>query len=77
MKKNSEKTLCSCLNVKEFLARNRCDIWKLSGCNGIRERGFLNDVFGGTNYKVGESHYEVRHNNETYSRAAVSSIFHK
>ena len=26
----SESTLWICLNVKEFLARNRCDIWSLS-----------------------------------------------
>ena len=32
----SESTLCSCLNVKEFLARNRRHIWCLSHSNGIR-----------------------------------------
>ena len=30
----SESTLYSCLNVKELLARNRLDIWRLSDCNG-------------------------------------------
>ena len=32
----SESTLCSCLNVKEFLDRNRRDIWSLSESNGIQ-----------------------------------------
>ena len=31
----SESTFYSCLNVKELLARNRCDIWSLSNSNGI------------------------------------------
>ena len=30
----SESTLYSCLNVEELLARNRCDIYNLSDCNG-------------------------------------------
>ena len=30
----SESTLYIYLNVKELLARNRCDIWSLSDCNG-------------------------------------------
>ena len=30
----SNSTLCSCLNVKELLARNRRDILNLSNCNG-------------------------------------------
>ena len=30
----SESTLYSCLNVKELLAQNRCDIWNLSDCSG-------------------------------------------
>ena len=29
----NECTLSSCLNVKELLNRNRCDIWSLSNCN--------------------------------------------
>ena len=29
----SESTLCSCLNVKELLARSRREIWSLSDCN--------------------------------------------
>ena len=29
----SESTFYSCLNVKEFLARNRREIWSLSDCN--------------------------------------------
>ena len=29
----SESTLCSCLNVKELLARSRPKIWSLSDCN--------------------------------------------
>ena len=31
----SESELCSCLNVKELFARNRRNIWSLSGSNGI------------------------------------------
>ena len=31
----SESILYSCLNVKELLARNRCNIWYLSGSIGI------------------------------------------
>ena len=27
---------CSCVNVKELLNQNRCDIWNLSDCNEIR-----------------------------------------
>ena len=38
----SESTLhSSCLDVKEFLARNRCDIWSLSDYNGIRIHNHL------------------------------------
>ena len=37
----SESTLYSCLNVKEFLARNRHDIWILSDNNGIRTHNHL------------------------------------
>ena len=37
----SESTLCSCLNVKELLARNRCDIWSLSDSNGGRTHKHL------------------------------------
>ena len=33
---HSESTLYSCLNVKELIARNRCDILSLSGSNEIR-----------------------------------------
>ena len=32
----SESTLYSCLNVKELLARSRCEIWRLSDCNWTR-----------------------------------------
>ena len=32
----SESRLCSCLNVNEILARNRCNIWSFSGSNEIR-----------------------------------------
>ena len=32
----SDSTLCSCLNVKELLVRNRRDIWSLSDSNEIR-----------------------------------------
>ena len=31
----SQSTLCSCQNVKELLALNRCDIWNLSDRNVI------------------------------------------
>ena len=37
----SESTLCSYLDIRELLARNRCDIWKLSGCNGIQIHSHL------------------------------------
>ena len=37
----SEFTIYSCLNVKEFLARNRCDIWSLIDCNGTRTHNHL------------------------------------
>ena len=37
----SESTHCSCLNVKELLARNRRDIWSLSDCNRIRPHHHL------------------------------------
>ena len=37
----SESTLYSCLNVKELLAQNRCDIWSLSDSNGIRTHNHL------------------------------------
>ena len=36
-----ECTLCSCMNVKEFLARNRRDIWSLSDSNWIRTYNHL------------------------------------
>ena len=37
----SESTLCSYLIVKELLAQNRYDIWKLSDCNRIRIHNHL------------------------------------
>ena len=37
----SESTLYSCLNVKEFLAQNRREIWSLSDCNGTRTHKHL------------------------------------
>ena len=37
----SRTTLCSCLNFKELLARNRRDILSLSECNGIRTHNHL------------------------------------
>ena len=37
----SESTLYSCINVKELLARNRCDIWSLSDSNRIRTHNRL------------------------------------
>ena len=37
----TESTLYSCLNVKELLAQNRCDIWCLSDSNGIRTQNHL------------------------------------
>ena len=37
----SESALYSCLNVKEFLVRNRADIWSLSDSNGIRTQNHL------------------------------------
>ena len=37
----SESTLCSCLNVKELLARSRRKIWRLSDCNWTRTQSHL------------------------------------
>ena len=37
----SESTLYSCLNVKELLSRNKCDIWSLSDCNGTGTHNHL------------------------------------
>ena len=37
----SESILNSCVNVKELFARNRCDIWSLSDCNGTRTHNHL------------------------------------
>ena len=37
----SESTLYSCLNVKEFFAHNRRDIWSLSDSNGIQTHNHL------------------------------------
>ena len=31
----SESTLYSCLDVKELLAQNRCNIWSLNDNNGV------------------------------------------
>ena len=36
-----ESTLYSCLNVKEFLARNRREIWSLSDSNGTQTHNHL------------------------------------
>ena len=37
----SYSALYSCLNVKDLLARNRCDIWSLSDSNGIQTHNHL------------------------------------
>ena len=37
----SESTLCICLNVKELLARSRCEIWSLSDYNWTRTHNHL------------------------------------
>ena len=37
----SESTLYSCLNVKELLARSRCEIWRWSDCNWTRTQNHL------------------------------------
>ena len=37
----SDSALYSCLNVKELLAQNRCDIRSLSDSNGIRAHDHL------------------------------------
>ena len=37
----SESTHYSCRNVKELLAQKRCNIWVLSGSNGIRTHNHL------------------------------------
>ena len=36
-----ESTLSSCLNVKEFLARDRRDNWSLNDSNGIQTHNHL------------------------------------
>ena len=36
-----ESTLYSCLNVKELLAQNRCNIWSLNDRNGTRTHNHL------------------------------------
>ena len=38
---HSESTLYSCLDVKELLTWNRCDIWSLSDCNGTWNHNHL------------------------------------
>ena len=37
----SESTLYSCLNIKELLARYRCENWSLSDCNWNRTQNHL------------------------------------
>ena len=37
----SESTICSCLNVKELLARSRRKVWSLSDCNWTRAHNHL------------------------------------
>ena len=37
----SESTLHSWVNIKEFLAQNKCDIWSLSDSSGIRTHNYL------------------------------------
>ena len=37
----SESTLYSCLNVKELLAQNRCDIWSLGDSGNIQTHNHL------------------------------------
>ena len=37
----SESIFYIFLNIKELLARNRCDIWRLSNCNWIRTHNHL------------------------------------
>ena len=37
----SESTLCSCLNIKKLLGRNRYDIWSLSDSNGTQTHNHL------------------------------------
>ena len=37
----SESTLYSCLNVKELLARSRCEIWRWSDCNWTRTQNHI------------------------------------
>ena len=38
---HSESTLYICLNVQEFLARSRCEIWRWSDCNWNRTQNHL------------------------------------
>ena len=58
----SESTLCSCMNVKELLARSRCEIWRWSDCNCTRTQNHL--VLKGTlNHlaKLGAEYLFVRY----------------
>ena len=36
-----KSTLYSCLNVKEFVAQNRHEIWRLRNSNGIQNHNHL------------------------------------
>ena len=38
---HTESTLYNCLNVKEFIPRNRCHIWSLCDCNRTRTHNHL------------------------------------
>ena len=38
-----ESTLCSCMNVKERLAQNRCNIWNLTDSNRVQTHNHLHN----------------------------------
>ena len=63
----SESTLYICLNVKEFLAQNRQDIWSLSDCKGTRTHNHL--VCKGT-----LNHLELFYLSNNWFRKLVSSL---
>ena len=56
----SESTLCSCLNVKELLARSSREIWSLSDCNWTRTHNYLvRKIIKASNFVILSSLREV------------------
>ena len=57
----SESTLCNGLNVKELLARSRCEIWKLIDCNGTRNHDHFVHKLSGCGFEPHSSHLSFRY----------------